>query len=60
MSNILGSHGFFESWQNRNIILISKDYEILTDEIKDRIKRRSWNISLVTSDVKRRSTPSSS
>jgi hypothetical protein len=53
MSNILGSHGFFESWQNRNIIIITKDTEVLTDEIKARVKRRSWDIALITSDVKR-------
>ena len=53
MSNILGSHGFFESWKNRNIILITKNPEILPDEITSRIERRSWKISLITSDVKK-------
>ena len=53
MSNILGSHGFFESWKNRNIILITKNPEILPDEVTSRIERRSWKISLVTSDVKK-------
>ena len=53
MSNILGSHGFFESWKNRNIIIISKDPLVLTEEIKARVKRRSWNVCLITSDVKK-------